>query len=139
MTSVRATLYFTESAGRTVFAYDLDPKRGTVARRRTFASWPDGVKPDGLAVDAEGSVWIAIWDGWRIERWSAEGTLQRTVRLPVPRPTSVAFGGRDLATLYITTARVRLATDALAQAPLSGGLFEFAPGVRGTPVGLFAG
>jgi len=134
-----ATLYFTESAGRTVFAYDLDPKRGTVARRRTFAAWPEGVKPDGLAVDAEGSVWIAIWDGWRIERWSPEGTLQRTVRLPVPRPTSVAFGGRDLATLYITTARLRLATDALTQAPLSGGLFELATGVRGTPVGLFAG
>ncbi|MEP7328041.1 MAG: SMP-30/gluconolactonase/LRE family protein [Betaproteobacteria bacterium] len=134
-----STLYFAESAGRTVFAYDLDAKRGTVSRRRTFASWPDGVKPDGLAVDVEGGVWVAIWDGWRIERWTADGKLQRTIRLPVPRPTSVAFGGRDLATLYITTARLRLATEALLQAPLSGGVFACAPGMRGMPVGLFAG
>ncbi len=134
-----ATLYFVESAGRTVFAYDLDAKRGTVSRRRVFATWPEGVKPDGLAVDADGSVWVAIWDGWRVEQWSADGKLQRTIRLPVPRPTSVAFGGRDLATLFITTARVRLPTEALAQAPLSGALFEYMPAVRGTPVGLFAG
>ena len=133
------TLYFAESAGRTVFAYDLDSKRGSVGHRRTFATWSEGVKPDGLAVDAEGSVWVAIWDGWRVERWSVAGKLQRTIRLPVPRPTSVAFGGRDLATLYITTARLRLATKTLAEAPLSGGVFEFTPGVRGTPVGLFAG
>jgi sugar lactone lactonase YvrE len=134
-----ATLYFIESAARIVFAYDLDAKRGTVGRRRTFAAWPEGVKPDGLAVDAQGNVWIAIWDGWRVERWSPDGALQRTIRLPVPRPTSVAFGGPDLATLYITTARVRLPTEALAQTPLSGALFEYTPDVRGTPVGLFAG
>jgi len=133
------TLYFVESAGRTVFAYDFDLRRATLSRRRTFASWPEGVKPDGLAVDAEGGVWIAIWDGWRVERWSADGRLLRTIRLPVPRPTSVAFGGRDLATLYVTSARVRLATDVLERAPLSGGVFAFAPGVRGTPVAPFAG
>jgi len=133
------TLYFAESAGRTVFAYDLDLRRGTVSRRRTFATWPEGVKPDGLAVDEEGGVWVAIWDGWRVERWSAEGKLVRTVRLPVPRPTSVAFGGRNLDVLYITTARVRLGPDALAAAPLSGSVFEIEPGVRGTPVALFGG
>lgn len=133
------TLYFAESAGRTVFAYDFDARRGTIARRRTFATWPEGVKPDGLAVDEEGGVWVALWDGWRIERWSPEGRLVRTLRLPVPRPTSVAFGGRDLATLYITTARVRLANEVLEQAPLSGSVFEFVPGVRGTPVSLFGG
>ncbi len=133
------TLYFAESAGRTVFAYDFDLRRGKLARRRTFATWPEGAKPDGLAVDEEGGVWVALWDGWRIERWSADGKLTRTVRLPVPRPTSVAFGGRLLATLYVTTARVRLATGMLEQAPLSGSVFELDPGVRGTPVAPFAG
>jgi len=133
------TLYFAESAGRTLFAYDVDPRRGAASRRRTFVTWPEGVKPDGLAVDEEGGVWVAIWDGWRVERWSREGKLLRTVRLPVPRPTSVAFGGRALDTLYVTTARVRLGPDALAAAPLSGSVFEIAPGVRGTPVALFAG
>lgn len=133
------TLYFAESAGRTVFAYDLDLRRGAVSRRRTFATWPEGAKPDGLAVDEEGGVWVALWDGWRVERWSAEGRLVRTVRLPVPRPTSVAFGGRNLDVLYVTTARVRLDPDALAAAPLSGSIFEIKAGVRGTPVALFAG
>lgn len=133
------TLYFAESAGRTVFAYDVDPRKGSVSRRRTFATWPDGVKPDGLAVDEEGGVWVAIWDGWRVERWSAQGKLVRTVRVPVPRPTSVAFGGRELDTLYVTTARVRLGPEALEAAPLSGGVFEIGAGVRGTAVALFGG
>ncbi len=131
------TLYFTESAGRVVYAYDVDNRRGRVSRRRSFAAWPEGVKPDGLAVDDEGGVWVAIWDGWRVERWSPDGRLTHTLRLPVPRPTSVAFGGRDLTTLYITSARVRLAGDVLAQAPLSGSVFECTPGVCGTPVALF--
>ncbi len=133
------TLYFAESAGRTLFAYDLDLRRGAASRRRTFVAWPEGVKPDGIAVDEEGGVWVAIWDGWRVERWSHDGRLLRTVRLPVPRPTSVAFGGRSLDRLYVTTARVRLGPDALASAPLSGSVFEMAPGVRGTPVALFGG
>ncbi len=131
------TLYFTESAGRVVYAYDVDVRRGRVSRRRSFAVWPEGVKPDGLAVDDQGGVWVAIWDGWRVERWSPEGALTHTLRLPVPRPTSVAFGGRDLATLYITSARVRLAGDVLARAPLSGSVFECRPGAKGTPVALF--
>ena len=133
------TLYFAESAGRTIFAYDVEPRGGAATRRRTFATWPEGVKPDGLAVDEDGGVWVAIWDGWRVERWSADGKLLRTVRLPVPRPTSVAFGGRNLDTLYVTTARVRLGPEALEAAPLSGSVFEIDPGVRGTPVALFAG
>ena len=133
------TLYFTESAGRTVFAYDLDLRHGTLSKRRVFATWADGVKPDGIAVDEDGAVWVAIWDGWRIERWSAEGKLVRTIRLPVPRPTSVAFGGRDLSTLYITSARIRLTSATLELAPLSGSVFACATGVRGTPVALFAG
>lgn len=133
------TLYFAESAGRTLFAYDLDLRRGAASRRRTFITWPEGVKPDGIAVDEEGGVWVAIWDGWRVERWSRDGRLLRTIRLPVPRPTSVAFGGRALDRLYVTTARVRLGPEALAAAPLSGSVFEIAPGVRGTPVALFAG
>jgi sugar lactone lactonase YvrE len=133
------TLYFAESAGRTVFAYDMELRRGTLSKRRVFATWPEGVKPDGIAVDEEGGVWVAIWDGWRVERWSAEGKLMRTIRLPVPRPTSVAFGERDLATLYITSARVRLTSDALARAPLSGSVFACTPGVRGVAVALFGG
>lgn len=133
------TLYFAESAGRTLFAYDVEPRKGSVSRRRAFVTWPEGVKPDGVAVDEEGGVWVAIWDGWRVERYAPDGKLARTVRLPVPRPTSLAFGGRTLETLYVTTARVRLGPEALAAAPLSGSVFEIAPGVRGMAVALFGG
>ncbi|MEO8487752.1 MAG: SMP-30/gluconolactonase/LRE family protein, partial [Betaproteobacteria bacterium] len=106
---------------------------------RRFAVLPDGVKPDGLATDAEGGVWIAVWDGWRVERYSPEGRCTKTIRLPVPRPTSVAFGGKNLATLYVTSARARLDADSLADAPLSGALFAVDAGVRGMPVALFGG
>ncbi|MDH5286661.1 MAG: SMP-30/gluconolactonase/LRE family protein, partial [Betaproteobacteria bacterium] len=117
-----STLYFAESAQRAILAYDLDA-RGNARGRRTFATFPEGVKPDGIAVDAEGGVWVALWDGWRVERLSPEGRLSRTLRLPVPRPTSVAFGGAALDRLYVTSARVRLDPDSLAAAPLSGALF----------------
>jgi sugar lactone lactonase YvrE/DNA-binding IclR family transcriptional regulator len=133
------TLYFADSAHRTVYAYDYDVSRGTVGARRRFVTLPDDVKPDGLAVDADGGVWIAAWDGWRVERRAPDGTLAKTIRLPVPRPTSLAFGGRNLATLYVTSARARLDADSLAQAPLSGSLFAVDAGVRGAPVSAFAG
>jgi sugar lactone lactonase YvrE/DNA-binding IclR family transcriptional regulator len=131
------TLYFADSAHRAVYAYDYDLATGLVARRRRFVEFAEGVKPDGLAVDAEGHVWIAVWDGWRVERHDTRGRLVRTVNLPVPRPTSLAFGGEDLATLYVTSGRARLDPESLAQAPLSGALFAFDAGVRGVPVAAF--
>jgi len=133
------TLWFADSGPRVVYAYDVDPVRGTVGNRRLFAQWEEGVKPDGLAADADGGVWVAVWDGWRVERYDAAGRRTRVVRLPVPRPTSLAFGGRRLETLYVTSARVRLDADSLAAAPLSGALFAVETGARGAPVGLFAG
>ena len=133
------TLYFADSDPRIVYAYDYALTAGTLSRRRVFATLPNDVKPDGLATDADGGLWVAVWDGWRIERYSPDGRHTRTIRLPVPRPTSVAFGGADLTTLYITTARVRLDPESLASAPQSGALFAIEAGVRGTPVSAFAG
>ena len=133
------TLYFADSWPRVVYAYDYAPATGTLSSRRVFATFPNDVKPDGLATDADGGVWVAVWDGWRIERYAPDGRRTRTIRLPVPRPTSVAFGGRDLRTLYITSGRARLDPESLAAAPLSGALFAIDAGVRGTPVSAFAG
>ncbi len=133
------TLYFADSAQRAIHAYDVDPARGRVLSRRTFATFADDVKPDGLATDAEGGLWAAIWDGWRIERFAADGRHVRTIRMPVPRPTSLAFGGATLDTLYVTSARVRLDPESLGEAPLSGALFAVDAKVRGAPVGLFGG
>ena len=80
-----------------------------------------------------------MWDGWRVERYDPRGRLVRSVSLPVPRPTSLAFGGDDLATLYVTSARARLDPESLAQAPLSGALFAFDAGVAGLAVAPFGG
>lgn len=133
-------LYFTDSGRRAIDVFDFDLAAGTVANRRPFVTWPAGAaKPDGLAVDAEGFVWTALWDGWRVERYDPKGRLDRTIHLPVPRPTSVCFGGPGLKTLYITSARLRLSAETLARAPLSGGLFTVASDVAGLAVMPFAG
>lgn len=126
--------YFTDSLRRTIYVYDFDAPSGTIENRRVFARLGDGDGlPDGLAVDAEGFVWSAHWDGWRITRYDPEGAIERVVEMPVPRPTSCAFGGADLDQLFVTSARVGLSAETLARAPLSGGVFRLEAGVRGLP------
>lgn len=132
------TLYFVDTVPGLIHAYDCDPATGALANRRVFARVPEAEgRPDGIAVDAEGGLWCAIWDGWRVNRYDQTGRLERTLDLPVPRPTSVAFGGEDLSTLFITSARTRLPASSLSEAPLSGGLFACTPGIIGAPVGPF--
>jgi sugar lactone lactonase YvrE/DNA-binding IclR family transcriptional regulator len=134
------TFYFVDSAPGRIYAYDFENMAGTLSNRRVFVEVPsaDG-RPDGLTVDADGFVWCAIWDGWCVRRYAPDGRLDREVRLPVPRPTSVCFGGRDLKTLFITSARIRLPSRILAKAPFSGGLFALPVDVPGLPPSEFAG
>jgi sugar lactone lactonase YvrE/DNA-binding IclR family transcriptional regulator len=133
-------MYFTDTDRHTVYEYDFDLSAGTIRDRRPLIRLnPADGKPDGLTVDAEGCLWIAVWDGWHLARYSPRGELMQRVRLPVPRPTSCSFGGLHLRTLYVTSARVRLDTQALADAPLSGALFALdIPGVQGLPETVFA-
>jgi sugar lactone lactonase YvrE len=135
-----ARLYLADSARRRVDVFDFDLARGTIANRRPFVQLAEdeGV-PDGLTVDAEGGVWIALWDGWRVVRHAPDGRLDRSIALPVPRPTSCCFGGPDLATLYVTSARVRLSSAQLAEAPLSGSVFAVETGARGLPEHAYGG
>lgn len=132
--------YFADSYAYKIYRYDIDPSTGKVGPRHLFAAVPEsqGV-PDGMTVDAEGGIWSCQWDGWRITRYTPDGRVDRIVELPVPRPTSVEFGGDDLSTLYITTASIDLSRDQLKQAPLSGSLFACRPGVRGLAEPRFAG
>ncbi|KQY63352.1 IclR family transcriptional regulator [Ensifer sp. Root142] len=132
--------YFVDTVPGIIYAYEFDIGEGLIGNRRVFARIPESEgRPDGLTVDAEGGVWCAIWDGWRVVRYHPDGKIDRVVDLPVPRPTSVAFGGDDLATLFITSARTRLPASTLTEAPLSGGIFACTPGVRGLPANLFGG
>jgi sugar lactone lactonase YvrE len=128
-------IYFTDSPLRTIYAMDFDLASARVGPRRVFAEIPaERGFPDGLTVDAEGCVWGAHWDGGCLTRYTPDGRIDRVLELPVPRPTSVAFGGADLDTLYVTSARVGLAPQALAAAPLSGGIFAISGiGCKGLP------
>jgi sugar lactone lactonase YvrE/DNA-binding IclR family transcriptional regulator len=134
------TFYFTDSSAGAIYAYDFDPESGALGKRRVFARIePGDGRPDGLTVDAEGCVWSALWDGWCVRRFDPQGRVIRDLRVPVPRPTSVAFGGTDLKTLFITSARVRVPAKILAEAPFSGGILAADVEVRGRPANLFAG
>ncbi|HYW55559.1 MAG TPA: SMP-30/gluconolactonase/LRE family protein [Polaromonas sp.] len=134
-------MYFTDSSRRTIYTYDFDLRAGTISNRRPLITLPptDGT-PDGLTVDEEGCLWVAIWDAWRVSRYSPSGEELLRISMPVPRPTSCCFGGPHLDTLYVTSASVRLNEEALLAAPLSGSLFAIKiPGIRGLPDTTFAG
>ena len=92
-------------------------------------------RPDGLAVDAEGAVWTAMWGGASVRRYAPDGDLLAEVAMPVTYPTSVCLGGADLATLFVTTGRHHLAED--ADEPLAGAVLAFEAGVRGVEVRRF--
>src|SRR5690606_20496043 len=102
-----------------ILAFDYDLDTGTPARRRTFVRVPEGDIPDGAAVDAEGGYWIAFFKAGRIARYLPDGTLDRELAAPTTHPTMVAFGGEDLQTLYVTTARRFLDAGQLRAEPLA--------------------
>ena len=134
-------MYFTDSCLSTIYAYAFDAGTGTLGEKRVFARIPTNLGvPDGLAVDAEDCVWSAHWDGGCLTRYSADGTINRVVHLPVPRPTSLAFGGENLDQMFVTSARFGLSDQQLRAAPLSGGLFRIEGlGVCGTETPRFGG
>ena len=139
----RRTMYFTDTLAKLIYAYDFDLDSGTASNRRVCvkpkaaAGALDG--PDGLAVDRDGNVWSAQFGSWRIDCYAPNGTLLRSVRMPTARPTSCIFGGKDLSTLYVTTATMLLTTEELAAQPYAGSLLVLDVGTAGTPVGSFVG
>jgi len=133
-------IYIADSSDRVLFAYDVEPKTGVLGDRRVIAQTVDtNATPDGSALDAEGCLWNAQWGGWRIVRYTPEGSIDRIIILPVEQPTSCAFGGETLSQLFITTARTGLSQEALARQPLAGSLLVCEPGVSGQPSALFTG
>ena len=134
------TMYYTDSPLRLIYAYDFDKSSGQIENRREFIEVPaDQGVPDGLTVDEEGFIWSAHWDGWRISRYDPQGALERYISLPVQRPTSCAFGGKDLDLLFITSAWTGLTAAEREQQPLAGDLFVFESEVRGQAEGAFVG
>lgn len=127
-------MYYIDSPTRRVDVFDHEG--GRVADRRPFVTIEDGAGfPDGLTVDAEGCVWVALWEGAAVRRYTPAGELDRIVPLPVPRVTACAFAGPDLTDLYITTARVGLASPP----PLAGSVFVIPGAGKGLAQPAFAG
>ncbi len=136
------TVYHVDSATRRVFAYDYGDGDGNdtaagFSGKRVLAEIADGAgSPDGLTVDADGYVWVALYAGHAVHRYSPTGGLDGVIELPVSRPTACTFGGDALDRLFITTTRENLPPDA---EPAAGSLYAYDPGVRGRPVRAFAG
>jgi sugar lactone lactonase YvrE len=127
-------MYYADSPLRQVDVFDYDPATGEAFQRRLFAdlSRADGI-PDGLTVDLDGCVWVAMWGGGALRRFTPDGEQDAVIPVPVSRPTSCAFGGPDLTHLFVTTASIDLTDDQLAAEPLAGRLLRLRPGPSGLP------
>lgn len=133
-------MYYVDSPTRRVDVFDADPGTGEIRKRRPFARIEDGAGfPDGLTVDAEGCVWVALWEGGAVRRYTPDGKLDRVVAVPAARTTACAFGGPRLTDLYITTATVGLDARTLAGQPLAGSLLVLPDAGQGMPDVPFAG
>lgn len=134
-------MYWIDSPTREVTAFDYDAAAGNISNPRPSIRFGEGQGvPDGMTVDEEGMLWVAHWDGGQVSRWDPHiGRQLESIKLPVPRVTSCAFGGPDRRDLYITTARIRLDEAELRQYPLSGGIFRVRTAFRGMPAFPFGG
>ena len=131
-----ARLYMADSKLQTIVVHDT----ADISKVQAFADTRgQPASPDGSAVDAEGYLWNAQWGGARVVRYAPDGRIDRIVELPVQQPTSCAFGGDELTTLYVTSAWDELSLQARADQPLAGGLFAFDAGVKGLALPRFEG
>jgi sugar lactone lactonase YvrE len=130
-----STMYLNDSGTGCLDAFRFDGSSGAISDRRTLVHVDQpGVAPDGLTVDEEGGIWVALWNGGAVHRYAPDGSLLASVQLPVQRPTSCAFGGPGRDTLFVTSARTELDDDALARQPHAGKVFAIdGLGVRGLP------
>jgi sugar lactone lactonase YvrE len=133
-------MYYIDSTTQRVDAFDFDLERGLLGERRPVISVPKEVGlPDGMTVDAEGGLWVAMHGGGAVHRYTSDGRLDRVVRVPAKQVTCCAFGGRDFGDLFITSMTYGLSPEALSDQPLAGALFRARPGVRGRPNFRFRG
>ena len=132
-------MYHNDSGRQLTYAFDLDDA-GTPSDRRVLAHYGEGEGyPDGMTVDAEGCLWIAFWDGWCVRRLSPAGERLATLRLPVQKPTSCAFGGEALDRLYVTSASIGIPVSERDAQPCAGGVFVLETGASGLAELPFAG
>jgi sugar lactone lactonase YvrE len=132
------TLYHTDTLKKLIYAFDRAPD-GALSNRRVFTRIGEGDGyPDGPVTDSQGSVWSGLYGGWGVNRYSPEGRKLSKLAMPVANVTKAAFGGKDLRTLYITTAWQGLSAKERQEQPNAGGLFRVRVDVAGLPQGIIA-
>jgi sugar lactone lactonase YvrE len=138
--SDRLSMYYIDTPLGTVDRFSYDPGTGDISDRTVVVRIDPGFgAPDGMCVDTEDHLWVAIWGGGVVLRYDPAGVLVGELEVPAPRVTSCCFGGDDYDELYVTTAREGMSEAELDRYPLSGSVFRFSPGVVGTPPVAFVG
>ena len=141
-TSDKQTMYYIDTPTRRVDAFDYDDATGVISNRRPAIELPDDFVgyPDGMTIDSEDRLWVALWGGWGVVRFDPKtGAQLDRVEVPASQVTACAFGGPELKDLYITTARRDLQGPALEQEPHAGSLFHVKLDVAGVPSYAYAG
>jgi sugar lactone lactonase YvrE len=130
------TVFYADTPTGRVDSFDFDAASAAFSNRRSFTEISGGGYPDGMAIDEEDGIWVALWGGSAVHRYDRAGRLDLVVDLPVSNVTACAFGGPELRTLFITTSRQGLDPD---DQPDAGAVFRYDAGVRGAPQHAFAG
>jgi len=134
----RAWMYLVDSGREAIYRYRYDSDRGVIGQRELFLDTSDlpGL-PDGIEMDSDDILWCAFWDGAQIVGFAANGAIHTKIPVPAIRPTSIAFGGSDLHTMYVTSARLGLSEAELTDWPASGSVFAMDRPVSGLPANVF--
>jgi len=133
-------MYYVDTPTRRLDVFDFDVEAGTISGRRAFVVLPGSAGwPDGLTVDADGGVWLALWQGGAVHRYTPDGEIDRVIPVPASLATKPAFGGAGLDDLYVTSAWIELDAAGRRAEPAAGGLFREQPGVRGRAANRFRG
>jgi len=134
------TMYFVDSIRYVVYAYDFNFESGALSNRRVFVQMSESFGiPDGLTVDSEGCVWVAIYGGWKVMRYDPSGKVVDEIAFPVSKPSSCMFGGKNFDELYVTTISDGLTVEDKLKQPMAGDLFMIKTTVKGLPEPDFAG
>jgi sugar lactone lactonase YvrE len=132
-----ATVFHSDTGPAVISAYDFDAERGLFENQREFARFdPETGVPDGVAIDEEGGLWVALWGGGGVQRYAPDGSLSERIEVDATNVTACAFAGEGSRTLYITTSQEEVDVE---QEPAAGALFVAEVGVGGAAVGRFAG
>jgi sugar lactone lactonase YvrE len=133
-------MYLCDTWTRKIFVYDFDPDEGTLSNRQLFIELPeDEGFPDGLTVDADGYIWNAHYNGWRITRYAPDGNVDGVIRMPVQHVTSLTFGGFDFRTLYITSGDLPLSVEQRSMQSTAGHVFALDTQTQGLAESMFTG